>query len=80
MTTLKIVPEKSVKETPLTQDEVRSYAHARYDVTTVIPLAEQAVLREQRLTQPELDRFLEGYHEYAEFIVKVERVSSAVGA
>jgi hypothetical protein len=47
---------------------------ARYRVTTVVPLVEKPIKNTYVFDQDTLDSFLEGYEEYAEFIVAVEKV------
>lgn len=54
--------------------EVDRYATARYRVTTIVPLVDNPTRNTYILDQNELDSFLEGYEEYAEFIVAVERL------
>ena len=57
----------------ISSTEVESFSSARYRVTTVVPLVENPKRNTYVLSQEELDAFLEGYREYAEFIVGVER-------
>lgn len=66
-----------VSEEVITNNESESYYQAkRYRLTSVIPLVEnpKKVIRE--LTQEQLDELLEGYHEYAEFIVELVQIPS----
>ena len=55
-------------------EEVDGYAAARYRVTTIVPLVDNPTSNTYIFAQTELDSFLEGYEEYAEFIVGVERL------
>lgn len=47
---------------------------ALYEVTTVVPLVEKPYLSKRTLNQEQLDQFLEGYNEFAEFIVEVRKL------
>ena len=58
----------------ITQEEVQDYMAARYRVTTVVPLVDRPTLNTYFLDQHELYSFLEGYEEYAEFLVAIEKV------
>ena len=58
----------------VTQEEVERYLAARYRVTTIIPLVKNPKRNTYTLNQEALDSFLEGYDEYAEFLVAVEPV------
>lgn len=65
---------KPVESIVISDDERDKYFHARYRVTTVVPLVEEPYMNTYILDQADLDDFLEGYEEYAEFIVSVERI------
>jgi hypothetical protein len=54
--------------------ELDQYRSARYKVTTIIPYVENPVRNVYFFTQDALESFLEGYEEYAEFIVSVEQM------
>lgn len=58
----------------ITQEEVDRYMGARYRVTTVVPLVDKPTQNTYLLDQGELYSFLEGYEEYAEFLVAIEKV------
>jgi hypothetical protein len=45
-----------------------------YRVTSVIPLVPEPILNVRTVSQEGLDMLLEGYNEYAEYIVGVERI------
>ncbi len=57
----------------ISPEEVEQYSSARFRVTTVIPLVEKPTRNTYVFTQEALDSFLEGYEEYAEFVVAIER-------
>jgi len=61
---------------PLSPADVSAYMAAQYRVTTVVPLVENPVLNVRVLNQEGLDTFLEGYDEYAEFLVGIEKVKA----
>ena len=53
-------------------EEVERYRSCQYRVTTIIPLVADPVRNSYVLDQDGLDLLLEGYEEYAEFIVGIE--------
>jgi hypothetical protein len=57
--------------TPQERDE---FASGRYRLTTVVPYVDNPEERVYVLNQDELDAFLEGYSEVAEFMVRLEKV------
>lgn len=65
---------RPVETTVISRDEVNGYNTSRYKVTTVVPLIENPTRNTYILEQNALESFLEGYEEYAEFIVNIERV------
>lgn len=64
---------RPVETAVVTQDAVEDFRSARYKVTTVVPLVEKPIKNTYVLNQDQLDALLEGYEEYAEFIVGIER-------
>lgn len=61
-----------VSESTISNAESDSYySNRRYRLTTVIPLIENPKKIVRELNQEQLDEFLEGYHEYAEFMVEL---------
>ena len=58
----------------ITPEEVSSYDAARFKVTTIVPIVDKPYRNTYLFDQAALESFLEGYEEYAEFIVAVERV------
>lgn len=65
-------PKEIQKITPEEEGRARQQL---YRVTTVIPYVSQPERRAYILTQEQLDAFLSGYDEYAEYIVGVEPLS-----
>lgn len=63
-------PVQTAVITPHDCDEL---AAARYRLTTVVPYVDKPERRVYLLTQEELDAYFEGYSEFAEFIVGLER-------
>ncbi len=57
-------------------DEIDIYLSSRYRVTTIIPMKENPVMNIYLLTKEELNDFLEGYDQYAEFLVSVEQAEA----
>ena len=57
-------------------DEVDIYQTSKYRVTTIIPFKENPVMNVYLLTKEELNDFLEGYDQYAEFLVSVEQAEA----
>jgi len=57
-------------------DEIDIYLSSRYRVTTIIPFKENPVMNIYLLTKEELNDFLEGYDQYAEFLVSVEQAEA----
>lgn len=65
---------RPVETVVISTDEVNEYSTSRYKVTTVVPLVENPTRNTYILDQNALESFLEGYEEYAEFVVSIERV------
>jgi hypothetical protein len=65
---------RPVETVVISKDEVNGYSTSRYKVTTVVPLVENPTRNTYILDQNALESFLEGYEEYAEFVVSIERV------
>jgi hypothetical protein len=63
-----------VEKNVITPQEVDRYRSARYRVTTIVPLVENPTRNIYVFDQEALESFLEGYEEYAEFIVSVEQI------
>jgi len=62
-------PKETQKITPEEESKARQRT---YRVTTVVPYVPQPERRTYVLTQEQLDAFLGGYDEYAEYLVRVE--------
>jgi hypothetical protein len=60
--------------TVITAKERDELAAARYRLTTIVPYVDKPERRMYLLTQEELDAFLDGYSEFAEFVVGLERI------
>jgi hypothetical protein len=67
-------PADPIETTIITPAERDAYQGGWYRVTTIVPLVENPEQRLYLMDQPQLDSFLDGYSEYAEFLIKVERV------
>jgi hypothetical protein len=68
---------KPTETQPLSSADVSAYRDAKYRVTTVIPLVENPVRNVRILDQEGLDWFLEGYGEYGEFLVSMEKIETS---
>jgi hypothetical protein len=64
------------ESTVIDQSTVDQFVNARYRMTTVTPLADGPKQNIYFFDQEALDEFLEGYNEYAEFIVEIIRVNT----
>lgn len=67
---------KPIKTKPISSSEVQAYRDAKYRVTTIIPLIQNPVRNVRILDQEGMDTLLEGYDEYAEFLVSIERIDT----
>jgi len=56
------------------KSEEEKYYQALYQITTVITLVKDPIRNIRIVTQEELDNFLEGYQEYAEYIVDITKL------
>ena len=67
----------AASETRTIDDEtVKRWRNARFRVRTVVPLMEKPVENIRVLTHDELEDFLDGYDEFAEFIVSIEAMDT----
>lgn len=69
--------EKVIKpssEKVLSKKELEGYLEAVYKVTSIVPLLKKPYLNKRILNQEQLDLFIEGYDEYAEFLVEIKKV------
>jgi len=69
---------KPVETQSLSPADVSAYGGATYRVTTIIPLVENPVRNVRILDQKGLYVFLEGYDEYGEFLVSIEKIETQV--
>lgn len=53
--------------------EMKEYMDALYEVTTVVPLVDKPHINKRVLNQDQLYDLLEGYEEYAEFLVEIKK-------
>jgi hypothetical protein len=58
----------------ISQKEVDAFRDGRYRLTTVTPLVKEPEMRVYLVNQEELDAFLDGYSEFAEFMVRLEKI------
>jgi len=55
------------------QKKVDNYMNGLYILKTIVPLVKDPEMKTYKLNQAELDAFLEGYDEYAETIISLEK-------
>jgi hypothetical protein len=70
------VRELLIESKAIGSDEFDVYISSKYRVTTIIPFKENPVMNVYLLTKEELNDFLEGYDQYAEFLVSVEQAEA----
>jgi hypothetical protein len=70
------VRELLIESKAIGSDEVDVYISSKYRVTTIIPFKENPVRNVYLLTKEEFNDFLEGYDQYAEFLVSVEQAEA----
>ena len=68
---------KPIEVQKINQEEVVETSEARYKVVTIVPYVGEPEKRTYIFTQEELNSFLEGYEEYAEYIILLEKVQRA---
>lgn len=66
---------KPTESKEVSQDDIAKYRNAHYRVTTLVPHVNSPIENVYLVDQEELDEFLEGYNEYAEFIIEVSPTS-----
>ena len=59
----------------ISHEELDALSNAKYRLTTVIPYVENPVRNVRIVDQESLHQFLEGYEEYAEFIVDITKLT-----
>jgi hypothetical protein len=70
------VRELLIESKAIGSGEVDVYISSKYRVTTIIPFKENPVMNVYLLTKEELNDFLEGYDQYAEFLVSIEQAEA----
>jgi len=68
-----------IEKTAITRAEVDACQAARYRVVSVIPLVDSPQRMTYVLTHEELENYFDGYFEFAEFIISVERIEPNAG-
>lgn len=71
--------EGEIETKPLDPDAVESYREARYELISIRSLVDHPEKNIRIVTQEDLDHILDGYNEYAEFIVGLRKLDSEVG-
>ena len=68
--------ELLIESKTIGRDEVDIYLSSKYRVTTIIPFKENPVMNIYLFTKEELNDFLKGYDQYAEFLISVEQAEA----
>jgi hypothetical protein len=68
--------ENKVTKEIISKDELEHYRNSTYELITMIPYVTNPVKRTYLLKQDELDDMLEGYNEYAEFMISLKNVDT----
>jgi hypothetical protein len=68
-----------IETEPISAAEVEKHRNAKYRVVTIVPLVNKPVRNVRIFNQEGIDSLLEGYGEYAEFLVSVEKVDGSEG-
>lgn len=58
----------------LSKKNLEEYMDAVYEVVSVVPLVEKPYINKRVLNQEQMEEFLEGYDEYAEFLVEIKKI------
>lgn len=66
---------KPTSEKVLSKKELEEYMETVYEVTSVVPFLKKPYINKRILNQEQLDLFLDGYDEYAEFLVEIKKVT-----
>jgi hypothetical protein len=65
-----------IESKAIRSDEVDIYMSSKYRVTTIIPFKENSVMNVYLFTREEFNDFLDGYDQYAEFLISVEQAEA----
>jgi hypothetical protein len=57
-------------------EEVEIFRSSRYRVTTILPLEKQPVMNVYLFNLKELEDYLGGYSNYAEFVISIEQTEA----
>ncbi len=73
---INIIDKSKIEESVIDEKILKDYMSAKYQVTTIIPLVDKPTKNVHILNQEGLDEMLEGYNEYAEFIVEIKKIEN----
>jgi hypothetical protein len=65
-----------VEKIEIAEEKIENFRIAKYRVVTVIPTTPTAHRMIYILTHDELENFLDGYSEFAEFVVRIEQIAA----
>ncbi|TLD68282.1 hypothetical protein FEM03_23470 [Phragmitibacter flavus] len=71
---LEFTSPEPVSSEEISHSEVDVANTAEYEVVTIVPVLPNARRNTYRLTQEQMDYFLRGYEEYAEFVISVKKL------
>ncbi|WP_289355104.1 hypothetical protein [Paenibacillus sp. S-12] len=60
----------------ISEDELNQFEQAKFKVVTIVPIIDNPIKNIYFVSQEGLDRLLEGYDEYAEFVVEISKVNT----
>ena len=60
----------------ITSEEEELFRNALYKVITVVPYVKNPEKRVYTLDQDQLDEFMDGYCEYAEYLISIEKIDN----
>ena len=63
-----------VSKKVVSKKKLAEYMNAKYKVVSVVPLVEKPYVNKRVLNKEQLDQFLDGYDEYAEFLVEIKKL------
>lgn len=70
------LPGKAVEKRPISKQEEQHYSGAKYKVMTITPYQDEPYLSTYILDKKGMDELLEGYQDYAQYVVGVELFDS----
>lgn len=63
-----------IEVSEVTKQELENLMESKYEIITVVPLVDGPHKNKRIVTQEELDNLLDGYDEYAEFLISIKKL------